>query len=135
MYPNLDYMRDSLHYPYYYYSYEIDGDKQFTGNAIFSRYPIIDSGMIRYPRPTLPEALMHADIRLKNRIVRVYTTHLQSVQLHKTDYDKIDKIKEGDEGIVSNSKTIFSKVKKASCLPARYKQILLNRYWVIAHIH
>lgn len=112
LYHNLDYIRDSLHYPYYYYSYEADGDKQFTGNAIFSRFPIIDSGLIRYPRPTLPEALVHADIRLKNRIIRVYTTHLQSVQLVKTDYEKIDKIKEGDEGIVSNSKTIFSKIKK-----------------------
>jgi len=112
LYHNLDYMRDSLRYPYYYYSYEADGDKQFTGNVIFSRFPIIDSGMIRYPRPTMPEALMHADIRLKNRIIRVYTTHLQSVQLQKTDYEKIDKIKEGDDGIVSNSKTIFSKVRK-----------------------
>ncbi len=111
-YQNLDYMRDSLNYPYYYYSHDIDGDKHFTGNAIFSRYPIIDSGLIRYPRPSLPEALMHADIRLKNRIIRVYTTHLQSVQLGKTDYEKIEKIKDVDEGLVSNSKTIFSKIKK-----------------------
>ncbi|HKZ65294.1 MAG TPA: endonuclease/exonuclease/phosphatase family protein [Chitinophagaceae bacterium] len=112
LYDNLDYLRDSLHYPYYCYSYELDGDKQFTGSAIFSRFPIIDSGMIRYPRPTLPEALIHADIRLKNRIIRVYTTHLQSVQLLRTDYEKIDKIKEGEDGIVSNSKTIFSKIKR-----------------------
>ncbi len=111
-YHNLDYFRDSLHYPYNYFSHDIDGDKHFTGSVIFSRFPIIDSGLIRYPRPTLPEALMHADIRLKNRIIRVYTTHLQSVQFGKTDYQKIEKIKEGDEGIVSNSKTIFSKVKK-----------------------
>ena len=111
LYHNLDYIRDILHYPFYYYSYEADGDKQFTGNAIFSRFPIIDSGLIRYPRPTQPEALMHADIRLKNRIIRVYTTHLQSLQFLKSDYEKIDKIKEGEDGIVSNSKTIFSKLK------------------------
>ena len=98
--------------PTTYFSHDIDGDKHFTGSVIFSRFPIIDSGLIRYPRPTLPEALMHADIRLKNRIIRVYTTHLQSVQFGKTDYQKIEQIKEGDEGIVSNSKTIFSKVKK-----------------------
>ncbi len=111
-YQNLDYIRDSLKYPYHYYSHDIDGDKHFTGNAIFSRFPIIDSGLIRYPRPTLPEALMHADIRLRNRIIRVYTTHLQSLQLGKTDYERIERIKGGDEGLVSNSKTIFSKVKK-----------------------
>ena len=112
MYQNIDYVKDNLHYPYYYYSHELDGKNIFNGSVIFSRFPIIDSGLIRYPRPTLPEALMHADIRLKNRIIRVYTTHLQSVQLLKTDYEKIDKIKEGDDGIVANSKTIFSKVKK-----------------------
>src|SRR5688572_13069520 len=111
-YHNLDYVKDSLNYPYYYYSYESDGDKHFMGNAIFSRFPIIDSGLIRYPRPTLPEALMHADIRLKNRIIRVYTTHLQSVQLGRSDYERIERIKDVDEGLVANSKTIFSKIKK-----------------------
>lgn len=111
-YHNLDYMRDSLNYPYYFYSHDADGDKHFTGSVIFSRFPIIDSGLIRYPRPTLPEALMHADIRLKNRIIRVYTTHLQSLQLGKSDYERIERIKGVEEGLVSNSKTIFSKLKK-----------------------
>jgi endonuclease/exonuclease/phosphatase family metal-dependent hydrolase len=112
-YANLDYIRDKLNYPYFFYSHDIDGDKHFTGSVIFSRYPIIDSGIIRYPRPTLPEALIHADIRVNNRIIRVYTTHLQSVQLGKSDYQKIEKIKEGDEGFVQDSKTIFSKLRKS----------------------
>ncbi len=110
-YANLDYIRTKLNYPYHYFSHDMDGDKHFTGSVIFSRYPIIDSGLIRYPRPSLPEALVHADIRLNNRIIRVYTTHLQSLQFRKSDYEKIDKIKEGDEGLVNNSKTIFSKIK------------------------
>lgn len=111
-YANLDHVRDSLHYPYVYYSHDHDGDKHFFGNVIFSRYPIIDSGMIRYPRPTLPESLMHADIKIGDDTIRVYTTHLQSLQFRKSDYEKIDKIKEGDEGMVSNSRTIFSKLKR-----------------------
>ena len=110
-YHNIDFMRDSLHYPYFCYSYELDGGKKFTGNAIFSRFPIIDSGLIRYPRPSMPENLVYADIRLKNRIIRVYTTHLQSVQLRKSDYETIENIKEGEEGISTKSKTIFSKLK------------------------
>ncbi|MEI9806486.1 MAG: hypothetical protein WDO16_00675 [Bacteroidota bacterium] len=79
----LEYIRYHCNYPYYFYSHDNDGDKHFIGNIIFSRYPIIDSGMIRYPRPTLPESLMHADIRINNDTVRVYTTHLQSLQLKK----------------------------------------------------
>jgi endonuclease/exonuclease/phosphatase family metal-dependent hydrolase len=110
-YANLEYIRQRFNYPYYYYSHDNDGDKHFIGNIIFSRYPIIDSGMIRYPRPTLPESLMHADIKVNDDTIRVYTTHLQSLQFQKSDYEKIDKIKDGDEGIVSNSKTIFSKLR------------------------
>jgi endonuclease/exonuclease/phosphatase family metal-dependent hydrolase len=43
--------------------------------------------------------------------IRVYTTHLQSLQFKKSDYEKIDKIKDAEEGMVSNSKTIFSKLR------------------------
>lgn len=110
-YPNLEYIRHHFKYPYYYYSHDNDGDNHFIGNIIFSRYPIIDSGMIRYPRPTLPEALMHADIKVGEDTIRVYTTHLQSLQFKKSDYEKIDQIKEGQEGMVSNSKRIFSKMR------------------------
>lgn len=111
-YANLDYIRDKLNYPYYYYSHDFDGDNHFIGNIVFSRFPIIDSAMIRYPRPTLPESLMHVDIKVNDDTIRVYTTHLQSLQFMKGDYEKIEKIKDGDDGMVSNSKTIFSKMKK-----------------------
>ncbi|MBC7947530.1 MAG: endonuclease/exonuclease/phosphatase family protein [Chitinophagaceae bacterium] len=110
-YPNLDYIQKHFNYPYYYYSHDNDGDNHFIGNVIFSRYPIVDSGMIRYPRPTLPESLMHADIRINDDTIRVYTTHLQSLQFKKGDYEKINKIKDAEDGMVSNSKTIFSKLR------------------------
>ena len=98
-------------YPYFYYSHDNDGDKHFIGSIIFSRYPIIDSGMVRYPRPTLPEALMYADIKVNDDTIRVYTTHLQSLQFKKSDYEKIDRIKEAEGEMVSDSKTIFSKLR------------------------
>jgi endonuclease/exonuclease/phosphatase family metal-dependent hydrolase len=110
-YPNLDYIRTHFNYPYYYYSHDNDGDKHFIGSIIFSRYPIVDSGMVRYPRPTLPEALMHADIKINNDTIRVFTTHLQSLQFKKSDYERIDRIKDAGDGMVSDSKTIFSKLK------------------------
>jgi endonuclease/exonuclease/phosphatase family metal-dependent hydrolase len=110
-YANIDYISQRLNYPYHVFSYDKDGDKHFTGSVIFSRYPIIDSSMIRYPRPTLPDALIYADIKVADTIIRVYTTHLQSLQFGKSDYEKIDRIKEADN-TVSNSRTIFSKIKK-----------------------
>lgn len=111
-YPNIDYIRNQLHYPYYYFSHDRDGYRHFTGSIIFSRFPIIDSGIIRYPRPTLPDALIHADIRVKERIIRVYTTHLQSLQFGKDDYERINEITGVQDSLLANSRTIFSKLKR-----------------------
>jgi Endonuclease/Exonuclease/phosphatase family len=57
-YPNLNYIRDKLNYPYYFYSFGNDGYRHYIGTVIFSRFPIIDSGMVVFPPPSLPEAVM-----------------------------------------------------------------------------
>ncbi len=111
-YANLDHITKELGYPYYFFSHDNDGTNHYTGTVIFSRFPIVDSGMIRFPRPSLPEALVHIDIKTGNRIVRIYSTHLQSLQFKKSDYETIAKIKEAEDGMVSNSRTIFSKLKR-----------------------
>lgn len=111
-YANLDYIRDKLNYPYYYFSRDDDGYLHYYGSIIFSRYPIVDSGLIRYPRPTLPDGLVHADIRVNNRIIRIYTTHLQSLQFGQEDYQKINEIKEASDSLLHNSRTIVSKLKR-----------------------
>ncbi|MET0463810.1 MAG: endonuclease/exonuclease/phosphatase family protein [Chitinophagaceae bacterium] len=112
-YPNLTYISRHFNYPYYFFSHDDDGDSHYTGSVIFSRYPIIDSGLIRYPRPTLPDALMHADIKVGKDTIRVYTTHLQSLQFNSGDYERIQRISEGKDGMVSNSKAIFGKLRTA----------------------
>jgi endonuclease/exonuclease/phosphatase family metal-dependent hydrolase len=111
-YPNINYIKENLHYPYHYFSQDNDGYRHYTGSIIFSRYPIVDSGIIRYPRPTLPDALIHADIKINDDTIRVYTTHLQSLQFGKEDYQKINEIKDGDDSLLANSRTIFSKIKR-----------------------
>lgn len=111
-YPNIDYITQKLNYPYHFFSQDNDGFRHYTGSIIFSRYPMVDSGIIRYPRPTLPDALIHADIRVNDDTIRVYTTHLQSLQFGKEDYAKINEIKVVDDSLLSNSRTIFSKLKR-----------------------
>lgn len=123
-YDNLNYVMNRLGYPYYYYSWDGDGYKQWVGQAIFSRYPIIDSGIIRYPRPGIPETLIHADVVVNKDTIRFYTTHLQSVQFKKQDYESIEKIKNRDEDLVGNSKNIFSKLKRGFVYRSRQAQIV-----------
>lgn len=111
-YDNLNYVRNKLGYPYAYFSWDKDGHKQWVGQAIFSRYPIVDSGMIRYPRPSMPESLLHADLVFNGDTIRVYTTHLQSVRFKKQDYESLEKIKRREDSLLENSLSIFAKLKR-----------------------
>ncbi|HEY2720331.1 MAG TPA: endonuclease/exonuclease/phosphatase family protein, partial [Chitinophagaceae bacterium] len=111
-YDNISYIQKNLNYPYYYFNFREDGEKQYFSSVIFSRLPIIDSGIFIYPRPSSPEALLHIDVKLNDDTIRIFTSHLQSVQFKRSDYERIDQIRNYDDGIVTNSKTIFSKLRR-----------------------
>jgi endonuclease/exonuclease/phosphatase family metal-dependent hydrolase len=111
-YDNITPVQKELGYPYFYFSFDTDGDDLYYSSIIFSRYPIIDSGLIRYPRPTLPDVLLHADIKVNDDTIRIYTTHLQSLQLGRKDYERISKIKSAEDSLISNSRSILGKLKR-----------------------
>ena len=111
-YDNISYVTKELNYPYHYFSWDEDGTGQFYSSIIFSRLPIVDTGLIRYPVPSLPEVLLHADIKFGGDTVRIFTSHLQSVQFKKLDYERIDRIRNYEDSVLSNSKDIFSKIKR-----------------------
>jgi len=60
----------------------------------------------------LPEALLHADIVFNGDTIRIFTTHLQSVQFRKKDFERIDEIKTYQDSLLDNSRTIFSKIRR-----------------------
>jgi endonuclease/exonuclease/phosphatase family metal-dependent hydrolase len=111
-YDNISEIKE-MGYPYYYFSYDPDGEYQYIGSAIFSRYPMLDTGMVRYFRPSMPEALVHADIKVNNDTIRVYATHLQSVQFRQHEYEAIDEIRSAEDSILLNSKTVLAKLRNA----------------------
>ncbi|HVF80703.1 MAG TPA: endonuclease/exonuclease/phosphatase family protein [Flavisolibacter sp.] len=112
-YDNLNHIMKELGYQYYYYSRMTDGNLQWFGNAIFSKLPIIDSGKIFFPHAKYPETLLHADILYGQDTIRVYTTHLQSVQFRQEDFNNIKEVKEKQKDIVQNTKGIFGKLRRA----------------------
>ncbi|MCW3086616.1 MAG: hypothetical protein JWQ78_2 [Sediminibacterium sp.] len=99
-------------YPYHYFSkdYERDSGRYQSGCIIFSKYPVIDSGRIRYP---VAESLIYVDISKGEDTIRIYTTHLQSFKFKKEDYNNIEKIKEQDNETFSASKNLLRKMKLA----------------------
>ena len=106
----------AMGYPYYYFSYDPDGDYQYIGSAIFSKYPMLDTGLVRYFRPSMTEALVHADIKVNEDTIRVFSTHLQSVQFRQKDFEAINEIKSAEDSLIDNSKTVLAKLRKAIIL-------------------
>lgn len=65
------------------------------GVAVFSRFPIVSKGAIRFSEEaSLANLCVYADIQLKNEIIRVYSVHFESNHLNIED---LEKIKKGDD--------------------------------------
>src|SRR4030095_14821481 len=106
-YDNITPIHKDLGYPFYYFSFDEDGDNHYYSSIIFSRIPFVDTGKVRYRRPTLPDVLLYVDLKLGRDTIRIYTTHLQSLQFGKKDYDRIGKIKSGEDSLISNSRNLL----------------------------
>lgn len=63
------------------------GDQIITGQAIFSKFPIIDQGNIVFPNSS--NSVVFADIKKGKDIIRVYNMHLQSIKI-SPDVNEID---------------------------------------------
>jgi len=115
---NISYIRQRLHYPYYLFSRDYGRyDGLYEGGVIlFSRYPIVDTLLVRYTRPDglrATESLIAADIHVGNDTVRVFTTHLQSVLFHSKDFHDIEIIRNVDDSILEASRSIVKKLRYA----------------------
>jgi endonuclease/exonuclease/phosphatase family metal-dependent hydrolase len=64
----------------YRYKYILmQGNKIKTGQAIFSKFPIINQGDITFPNSN--NNVIYADIKKGKDIIRVYNMHLQSIKI------------------------------------------------------
>jgi endonuclease/exonuclease/phosphatase family metal-dependent hydrolase len=112
---NIAFIQQRLQLPYYFFSrdYVRYDHKYSAGVIIFSRWPIIDSQMMRYPHPDGirgTESLIAADIAAGKDTLRVFTTHLQSVLFRSKDFHDIEIIKNVDDSILEASRSIAKKL-------------------------
>ena len=78
-----------------------------TGLIIMSKFPITDTGSLRYPVGRLREGLSYADVKVGNRTVRFFNTHLMSLGLHRSTY--VDPTgSEFKGGVLSNLKRTYT---------------------------
>lgn len=94
---------DSINFGQYKFNYiNVEGKKNKYGQAIFSKFKIIDKGEISFPNSS--NKVIYADILRQKDTVRVYSMHMQSVKISTDINDNIDEEK---------SKFIFKRISAA----------------------
>lgn len=79
-----------------------NSDRNKTGQAIFSKFPIVDKGSINFPDSN--NNVIYADLKKGKDTLRVYCMHMQSVKISPDIHETIDEEK---------SKVIFKRFSNA----------------------
>ena len=99
----------------------MQGKKIKTGQAIFSKYPIVDSGNIEFPESD--NLIVYADIRKGKDTIRVYNMHLQSIKISPDVNEMQDNV---DSINTQKSQAIFKRIGKAFTKQQIQAEILMN---------
>lgn len=129
LFHNLEYLRDSLGYPYVYFFPSVDLRKlpktklqntlwkkgelhQQWGVATFSKFPITDTGKIDF-KNSFANDCIYTDIDFNGKKARLYNVHFQSIHLGYDDYATLDSLEENQSTKWVPLKNIMRKMKRA----------------------
>ena len=97
------------------------GNQIRTGQAIFSKFPIVNEGELKFPESN--NNAIFADIKIGKDIVRVYNIHLQSIKISPD----VNEINENVEGInQEKSQLIFKRISEAFKQQQQQAEIIMN---------
>jgi endonuclease/exonuclease/phosphatase family metal-dependent hydrolase len=109
----VDSLKKVLHTNYYYRFIVNNIDYDGNGIAAFSKYPIVNKGLIQLADKNSTNQCIYIDVKKADQIIRVYAVHLQSIQFMPEDYQLIDSVSKAEESNLHSYKRIVSKLKSA----------------------
>lgn len=98
---------------HYYFKPTIDNGYEATGTAIFSKYPIVDSGKVLFAKKMNWNEAVYVDVKAGEKIIRIYNVHFQSISFQPEDYQYLKKVKKDIDTDVESSVKIGSRLKHA----------------------
>jgi endonuclease/exonuclease/phosphatase family metal-dependent hydrolase len=114
---NIRFITRQLQFPFYFFSrdYHNHNSKYETGVIIFSKYPITATSQVHFNKDTLKktESLIAADININGRLIRIYTTHLQSVLFKSKDFRNVEIVRNAEDSMLEASRSLAKKLKYA----------------------
>ncbi|WP_316932671.1 endonuclease/exonuclease/phosphatase family protein [Anditalea andensis] len=114
-YNSIKQISDGGRYEYKYELMEGTAKRNSYGLAIFSKYPIINGGKVFQNNWT--NGAIFTDINIEGDTVRIYNTHLESMNIKADDLNNI-------EGIKENYRDTFRKLKSGTQTRAKQVEIL-----------
>lgn len=114
---NIRFIQKQLHFPYFFFSREFHSHsyKYETGLIIFSKYPIVTTSQVYFKSEAVQktESLIAADININGKMIRVFTTHLQSVLFKQKDFRNVEIVRNAEDSILQASRSLAKKLKDA----------------------
>lgn len=104
-YDIVDSLKKILNVKYYYFVPSMKSERESMGMAIFSRFPIQNSGEINFTGVTGNKSI-YVDLTVKGKLLRVYNVHLQSISFERVDYTYLDHVKEMEPEMGSSKRIV-----------------------------
>ena len=120
------YISNALAYKYFsHINYTIQNTTDNYGIATYSKYPIINKGVIQFENST--NTCIYTDIVIKDDTVRVFNNHLQSIRFNKNNYSFISNSKSMDDNErIKEIKDISFRLRDAFIKRAEQAKIVSN---------
>jgi endonuclease/exonuclease/phosphatase family metal-dependent hydrolase len=98
---------------HYYFEILNGNPNDAMGFAVFSKFPIINKGLIYLTQDGTGNQCLFIDVKKNNKLFRVYSVHLQSIRFDPEDYRYLDNVSKKGKTDMSSSRRIGAKLKKA----------------------
>ncbi|HEY5326434.1 MAG TPA: endonuclease/exonuclease/phosphatase family protein [Mucilaginibacter sp.] len=98
---------------YFYFDPVIFNSTEAIGIAIFSKFQIIDHGIIPFSGKKSENACIYIDVKKGSREFRVYSVHLQSIRFDPEDYKYINNITQEGTTDMGSARRLGVKLKNA----------------------
>ncbi|OKS88423.1 endonuclease/exonuclease/phosphatase family protein [Mucilaginibacter polytrichastri] len=106
---------------YYFEPVNYSNSRDAEGIAVFSKYPIINKGLIRLSEDRNGNQCIFIDVKYKEQTFRYYCVHLKSIGFDQEDYQYLDSVSKKGKTDMHSFRRIGSKLKQAFI--ARSKQV------------
>lgn len=97
---------------YYFEPFNFNSSEAY-GMAIFSRFPIVGKGLIRFSDFKSDNQCIYVDVKRGAKIFRLYSVHLQSIHFDPEDYKYLDSVSKKGKADMQSTKRLGGKLKTA----------------------